>query len=136
MKKLLKLIPILLSLLFAASSCVVVDRDDPWEDDRRYYDPDEELCLYLREGRWYPQSKSGLTDCEFNSYMIFRGGSMYTYDCHDVNYDAGTYNVRDGYLNITYDNGDHMRYQIMMASGGELELRSTNDGITYLYVRN
>ncbi len=136
MKKLLKLIPILLSVLCLTSSCIYVDDDDKWRDDEYYYDPDEELCMYLRDGRWYPFSKSGLTDCEFNSYMIFRGHYMYTYDCHDVNYDSGSYDVHNGYLNIHYENGDLMTYRIVVATNGELELRSTSDGVTYLYVRN
>lgn len=137
MKKSLKLIPILLGILMTATSCLYVDRDDDrWDDDDYYYNPDEELSLYLREGRWYPMSKSGLTDCEFNSYMIFRGHYMYTYDCHDVNYDSGSYDVHNGYLNIHYENGDLMTYRIVVATNGELELRSTSDGVTYLYVRN
>ena len=126
MKKIL-IIPILLSVLCLTSSCIF---------DNDYYDPDEELSLYLRDGRWYPFSKMGLTDCEFNSYMIFRGHYMYKYDCHDVNYDSGSYDVHGGYLNIHYENGDLMTYRIVVATDGELELRSVRDGITYQYVRN
>ncbi|MCQ2208287.1 MAG: lipocalin family protein [Paludibacteraceae bacterium] len=134
MKKLLKFIPVLIGILFASNSCIVVD-DDPWEDDHYYYDPDEETCLYLREGRWYPASRSGLTECEFDSYMVFRGGHIYTYDCHDINYDSGVFDVHNNYLNIRYSNGDRMEYRIIRACGDELEIRSTYDGITYIYVR-
>lgn len=137
MKKLLKFIPLLIGIVFATSSCIIVD-DDPWDehDDHYCYDPDEEMCLYLREGRWYPASKSGLTECEFNSYMVFRGGHMYTYDCHEINYDSGVFEVHNNYLSIHYSNGDWMEYRIIKASCDELEIRSTSDGITYLYVRN
>ena len=129
MKKLLKLILILLSVLCLTSSCKDVDND-------KYYDADEELSMYLRDGRWYPFSKMGLTDCQFNSYMIFRGHYMYAYDCHDVNYDTGSFDVHNGYLNIHHENGDLMTYRVVAANNGELELRSVSDGTTYVYVRN
>lgn len=127
MKKLLKLILILLSVLCLTSSC----RDNDYS-----YDADEELSLYLREGRWYPFSNMGLTDCQFNSYMIFRGHYMYNYDCNDVNYDSGSYDVHNGYLNIHYENGERITYRIVAATNGELELLSLSNGITYVYVRN
>ena len=44
--------------------------------------------------------------------------------------------TKSRYLKIHYDNGDLMTYRIVRASNGELEIRSTSDGITYLYVRN
>ena len=60
---------------------------------------------------------------------------MYAYDCHDVNYDTGSFDVHNGYLNIHHENGDLMTYRVVAANNGELELRSVSDGTTYLYVR-
>lgn len=137
MKKLVKILPLLLAVLFTTNSCIVdLDKDDVWDDGNEYYDNDDALYNYVRTGNWYPSSPSGLTECEYNSYMVFSGLYVYMYDCNNNRYDSGTFDIRNGYLTITYVNGDTERYSIEKSSNGQLDLKTTTDGILYQYVRN
>ena len=64
MKRFAYILTILSVMLLTVNSCVVV-ADDDWDDGySSYYD-------YICNGRWYPESPSGLTECEYNSYMTF-----------------------------------------------------------------
>lgn len=135
MRRLLKYLPIVLGLMFASSACVVSwDDDDDWHDNR-YHNQDWQIENYLRTGYWYPEYKSGLTPCEYDSYFYFDGSWVYFYNCHNERYDSGTFEVWDGYLTIRYRNGDRMRYDVIEWNCDHLVLRA-DDGTEFFYERH
>lgn len=135
MKHLIKLLPILLGLMFATTSCVVDWDDDDWDEHEYCHNDDWAIKDYMQRGYWYPEYKSGLTPCEYDSYFYFTHSSVYWYDCHGEMYDYGTYEIYDGYLNIRYHNGDRDRFDVIDWSHDHLVLRA-HDGTEFYYERH
>jgi hypothetical protein len=128
MKRFAYILTILSVMLLTVNSCVVV-ADDDWDDGySSYYD-------YICNGRWYPESPSGLTECEYNSYMTFSSnGNFDHYNCAGTDYDYGSYHFYQDELVIDYQNGDEDIYYIVDINYGSMILRSANTGARYYYV--
>ena len=128
MKKYIYTILALFSLLL--SSCIITADPDDYEDDEYSY-----YYSYLTDGRWYPEYPNGMTDCDYNSYTIYRGRRMYMYDCSGYEFDSGTYDIHGDWLYVHFENGDRARYEIIRARNGELVLENVASGERFYYVR-
>ncbi|MCQ2192913.1 MAG: hypothetical protein MJZ23_08670 [Paludibacteraceae bacterium] len=144
MKKLVKILPILIGFLFLGNGCVV-ETDDYyddyyWHDDYHYdnnywHNRDLDIYNYISYGRWYPYSRHGLSQCEYDSYFEYRNWYMHMYDCHNYEYDGGSISIDHGYIHIHYRNGDHEEFYVKKFSNRELILQA-HDGHEYHYQRD
>lgn len=135
-KRFLFSLPIALGIAFTASSCLVVDGEDYWDDD--HHAPHYDAYDYIDYGVWYPEFRSGHTYCEFDSYINFYDeGRVELVDCDGVRYDSGRYHFigkSNSELVIEYRNGDVEYYYVNRLNWNQLVLESEETGKLYYYV--
>lgn len=112
----------------------VYDDDCHGYHDHHYYHEDHNTYNYIRNGRWFLSSHTGITHCSYENYVTFSDWEVFIHDFENFKYDKGSFKYNDGHLTITYRNGDVVEYYIIKACENQLIIRSRS-GEEFHYVR-